>query len=127
MRAPHPAYPLVLVLPNGIRAEYHDGAYWIDGEPTALDVAIPDELVAAGWYWHGSVLRQPAIDGDELRGIGICTSTFGVEGAFAAAREIQRVRAEREAARIAERVAVATKRPRAKRGAVAEAVQRELF
>lgn len=127
MRAPHPAYPLVLVLPDGVRAEYRDGCYWIDGEPTGIDVEIPPDLVAASWYWHGSVLRQPAIDGNPLCGIGICTSTFGVEGTFAAAREIQHVRAEREAARIAERVARATKRPRAKRDAVAEAVQMELF
>lgn len=68
MRAPHPTYPLVIELPEPgnypsiVRAHYVPNsdppAYRLDaiGMDLPIDVVIPDELAAAGWYWHGSTL-----------------------------------------------------------------------
>lgn len=99
------AHPLTIALPGGVVAELIPGSrparYTVDGEPTALDVTIPDDLAAAGWVWHGSFLAQPWPNAS----ISISTGTFPPPGwpsdrqsCFDAAREIQRVRAEHTAA-----------------------------
>lgn len=84
-----------------------------DGTTIEIDVAIPDDLAAAGWYWFGSVLRWPAGD---LRGIGILTSCYPPPpiksergSCFDCAREFERLRAEGEDRRIQVAVAKATK------------------
>jgi len=56
-----PAIPLALALPLGILAEYVAGSdppqYTVDGELTAIDVRIPEDLRALGWHWYGSYLH----------------------------------------------------------------------
>lgn len=88
---PRDAYPLELALPNGIRAQLVPGSrpprYTMDGEPTAIDVTIPEDL-AAVWFWFGSWL----CDGD----IRIYTRTFGVAGAIEQARIHMQLRADYE-------------------------------
>lgn len=68
MRAPHPTFPLVIELPEPgnyphiVRAHYVPAsdppAYRLDliGMDLPIDVAIPDDLAAAGWFWFGSCL-----------------------------------------------------------------------
>ncbi len=55
------AAPLALALPGGVLAEYVAGSdpprYAVGGEPVAVDVTIPDDLVATGWHWYGSFLH----------------------------------------------------------------------
>jgi hypothetical protein len=76
------AYPLAIDLPGGRRAEYVSGTrparYTIDGAPCDLDVTLPADVAAAGWFWSGTWL----CDGD----IRIYTGTFGVAGVIAQAR-----------------------------------------
>jgi hypothetical protein len=112
-------YPLEIALPDGKRAEYVQGSrpprYTVDGEPTAIDVTIPDELAQSGWYWSGSFLYQPWPEPrTEAQGRGpgvaISTGTFGPPGypcdrqtCFAAAYELERLRVE-VAARPAKKV-----------------------
>jgi hypothetical protein len=131
------AWPLALALPDGITAEYVPNTrpprYTIDGEPTTIDVTIPDDLAAAGWIWHGTTLRWPA--SDPLRGIAIVTCSYPPPGypsirgtCFDIARQFEAGRHRRAEQRIAERVAIVTKAPKPKKDApVAEAVQMELF
>lgn len=135
------AYPLQLWLPgeypNCVTADYVPGssppAYTIDGEPCAIDVQIPADLLAAGWCWHGATLRWS--ETPESCGIAIVTSAYPPPGwpstrgsCFDCAREFERLRSESEQRRIAERVAKATKTKLPKKDAPApEAVQLELF
>lgn len=109
MRAPHLTPPIALYLPGGVIADYvpesDPPAYTVGGEPIAVDVLIPDDLARAGWFWFGSFLSKPYQNGV---GISISTATFPTPGwpcdrqtCFDAAREIERVRAEHEAARLA--------------------------
>ena len=104
--------PLALYLPGGVIADYvsesDPPAYTVNGERIAVDVVIPPDLAQAGWIWHGSTLTQPWPNGTS---IGVGTATFPPPGwpsdrqtCFAAAREIERVRAEHEAARLAKPV-----------------------
>jgi hypothetical protein len=136
----HPAFPLRLHLPlpgaypQTVYAEYVPGssppAYTVNGEPCAVEVQIPDDLAALGYFWHGSLLCKP---GDQSG--GICTATYPPPGwpsprenCFELARESERRRAEWAAQRVAERVAKATKtkvpRPTP---AAPELAQQELF
>lgn len=129
MRAPHPCYPLVIQLPdignypNSVRAEYVPGstppAYTVNGEPCAIDVVIPDDLAAAGWFWGGSCLSWPS--SDPLRLVSIATCTYPPPGwtserddCFTVARQGEQYRAERHERAVAERVAKATKTKRPK-------------
>jgi len=91
--------PLELSLPDG-PATLKIGSlkkgqpqYERDGQLLDVDVTIPDDLVAAGWIWHGSTLyrREP---GDELRGVGVDTRTFPPPQCFEQARAINQMRAE---------------------------------
>jgi hypothetical protein len=143
MHAPHPAYPLVVELPelgnypHSVRALYVPGSsppqYTVHGEPCAIDVVIPDDLAAAGWYWLGSLLCWP--ESDPLRPQGIATCTYPPPGwcddretCFDLARQSERHRAEWRERRVAERVAKVTKQKPPKADAPAPAaVQMELF
>lgn len=136
----HPAFPLKIHLPEPgaypqtVYADYVPGsdppAYTVNGEPCAIDVTIPDDLAAVGYYWHGSLLCRT---GDQ--GGGIATCTYPVPGwpseredCFTVARGSERHRAEWAAQRVAERVARVTKTKAPKADAPAPAVaQMELF
>jgi hypothetical protein len=78
------AYPLVLALPNGVRAQLVDDSglvdaprYEIDGELTDIDVMIPPDL-AERWFWHGSFLTMRTHPAQ--CGICIATSTYPPPG-----------------------------------------------
>lgn len=107
-------FPLEIALPDGKRAQYVAGSrpphYTVDGEPTDIDVTIPDDLAEAGWYWSGSYLYQPW---PEVRteeqgrgpGVAISTGTFPPPGypsdhqtCIEAAYEMERLRTEHAAA-----------------------------
>lgn len=142
---PHRLYPLVVVLPDPgnyphiVRAEYvpnsNPPAYRLDpiGMDLPITVTIPKDLVAAGWYWHGSTLAWPA--SDPLRPMAISTATYPPPGwpaerenCFELARGTESRRAEWRERAVVERVAKATKTKLPKAGTpVAEAVQMELF
>ncbi len=150
----HTVYPQTVALPDGVQARVrivhtvvtNDKGEQVltqlvssppqyerrDGTTVALDVTIPDDLLAAGWAWHGSTL----IDGPIVGGhIAITTCTYPPPGwpsargsCFDCARRFEQLRAERHARRVAERVALATKAPKPKNDAPAPAaVQMELF
>jgi len=151
----HAVYPLVISLPDGSTArvrithvvEVNDkGEETLtqlvstppqyerrDGTTVALDVEIPDDLVAAGWHWHGTTLRWPA--DDPLRGMAIMTDSYPPPpypsergSCFDAARRFEAMRETRHEQHVAERVRKATKTPKPKKDApVIEAVQLELF
>lgn len=103
-------YPIEIALPDGKRAQYVAGSrppkYTVDGELTAIDVTIPDELEASGWYWSGSFLYQPwpeprTAEQGRGPGVAISTGTFGPPGypcdrqtCFDSAREMERLRVE---------------------------------
>jgi hypothetical protein len=106
--------PLSIALPDGRRAEYVAGTrparYTIDGALCAIDVTIPDDLVATGWYWSGSFLYQPW-PGPRTEaegrgpGVAIATCTFPPPGyvsdrktCFEAAYEMEAKRGELSAA-----------------------------
>lgn len=114
------AYPLELALPGGIRAQLVPGSrpprYTINGEPTALDITIPTDLLATGWCWFGTLLYQPYPGRDDGPGVGIITCTYPPPGwnytltgrilfpgfwcsCFIAARRMDLIHAEYEAAR----------------------------
>jgi hypothetical protein len=84
MRVPDLTPPLQLHLPNGIVAGYIPGsappAYMLGpiGMEIPVDVVIPRDLVAAGWYWHGSILAWNG--GDPRRPIGISTAVYPPPG-----------------------------------------------
>lgn len=84
MRPPHLTPPIVLSLPGGVRADYvpqsDPPAYTVNGEPIAVDVVIPDDLIQAGWYWFGSFLRQPWTEHDNGPGVCISTGTYPPPG-----------------------------------------------
>ncbi len=89
------AYPWVIDLPGGIRAELaasNPPRYAAYGEMTDIDVTIPDDLRAAGWYWNGSFLCWR--ETPESCGIAVATCTFGIPGVFIQAREFERLRGE---------------------------------
>lgn len=101
--------PLEIHLPDGKRACYIPGTrppkYMVDGQPTDIDVSIPDDLAALGWIWHGSTLFQPHA-GSDGPGVAITTCTYGFPGyadargtCFDAARTMQRIHVEHEAQR----------------------------
>jgi hypothetical protein len=90
MRVPDLTPPVQLHLPDGILAEYISGsnppAYRLGSSEIAIpvDVIIPEDLAAAGWYWHGSML---AWSGDDRRGpISISTAIFPPPGWLSAGR-----------------------------------------
>lgn len=76
---PHDCYPLVIHLPDGTCATALPGLrpprYFVDGEELAINVTIPADLVATGWCWQGSFLRQPHPEGS-ADGPGIALFTF---------------------------------------------------
>lgn len=151
----HAVYPLVVSLPGGSQArvrivhvvEFDKNGEAVltqlvsnppvyelrDGTTVALDVAIPDDLAAAGWFWHGSALHWPA--DDPQRTIGITTDLHPPppypserDDCFTVARRFEAIRAERHEQHVAERVRKATKAPKLKKDAPATAaVQLELF
>lgn len=151
----HAVYPMVVYLPNGTQARVRiihvvetnaKGEQVLtqlvsnppvyerrDGTTVELDVAIPDDLLDAGWFWRGSSLHWPA--DDPLRTIGITTDLHPPPGwpgerddCFTVARRFEAIRAERHAQHMIERVAKATKTKRPKQDAPAPAaVQLELF
>jgi hypothetical protein len=100
MRAPDLTPPLQLHLPDGIIAQYVPGsappAYMLGpiGMEIPVDVVIPEDLAAAGWYWHGSTLAWNG--GDPLCPIGISTVVYPPPGWLSASRNCF------EAARIVE-------------------------
>lgn len=74
--------PIEIALPDGKRAQYLAGSrparYTVDDQPAEIDVTIPDDLQAAGWYWSGSFLYQPwpeARTEEQGRGPGVAIST----------------------------------------------------
>lgn len=70
------SFPAAIPLPFGYRAELIPGTriYTIDGVPTWLDVTIPSDLAASGWFWNGAFLSlQGAKPG--ACGISICPTT----------------------------------------------------
>lgn len=104
MRPAHQTPPIALYLPDGLVAAYvpqsEPPAYRMDeiGADLPVDVTIPEDLVAVGWYWHGSLLAWNG--GDALRPVGIYTGTFPPPGwggalttCFDAAREMDKGRA----------------------------------
>jgi len=95
-------HPLTIALPDGRCAEYVAGTrparYTIDGAPCDVDVTIPDDLAATGWYWSGSFLYQPWAERADGPGVGIFTGTFGLPGTFEAARRLDAMRVEVQAA-----------------------------
>lgn len=116
MTTEHHPVPLQLALPGGIVADYVPGSdppsYTVAGDPIAVDVRIPDDLTATGWYWHGSFLVQP-YPGRAGPAIWISTGTWGVEGTWEQARTLDRLHAEHAAVRAEQ----PTKKPkRAKKG-----------
>lgn len=137
----HTVYPQTVVLPDGTQArvrivhvvETNDKGeatltqlvlsppqYELrDGTTVELDVTIPDDLLATGWFWRGSSLHWPA--DDPLRTIGIPTDGYPPPpypsergSCFDCARRFEAMRAERHEQHVAERVRKATKarRPR---------------
>jgi hypothetical protein len=90
--------PLAIALPDGRRAEYIAGTrpakYTIDGEPCDIDVMIPEDLAATGWYWSGSYLYRPWPSSEDGRGVPISTATYGVPGVFEAACRFEAKRDE---------------------------------
>jgi hypothetical protein len=64
MREPELTPPLLLDLPDGVQAAYvpdsEPPAYRLDlvGMAIPVDIAIPEDLAVAGWYWHGSTLAH---------------------------------------------------------------------
>lgn len=145
MRAPHPTYPLKLHLPepgnypHTVYAEYVPGssppAYRLDpiGMNLPIDVVIPDDLAALGYYWHGSLLTRADQPG------GISTAAYPPpswpserEDCFTLARQSEHRRAGWRVREVAERVAKVTKTkpPKAPKDApapVPELAQQELF
>lgn len=74
----HTTYPVSIPLPNGLRAELvyalplHDPpVYAIDGVPVWLDVTVPADLRASGWFWNGALLTLQNAQCD----IHICTAS----------------------------------------------------
>jgi hypothetical protein len=91
------AYPVCLDLPGGVRARVRIVHVWDEAEQTLsqlvsvppvyelrdgttvdVDVAIPDDLRAAGWYWNGSLLTWR--ETPESCGIAVATCTFPPPG-----------------------------------------------
>lgn len=73
------AYPAILPLPGGtahlvIGSVESGPRYEIDGVPTEVNVAIPDDLVQAGWIWWGSFLHRQHPAGE--CGISIDPGTY---------------------------------------------------
>jgi hypothetical protein len=100
--APMNAVPLELHLPDGpatpVEGSFLAGRpqYERDGIVLDVDVTIPPDLETAGWFWHGSFLRLRVEPG--ACGVAIYTGAFGVQGTFENAREMERIRAELDAA-----------------------------
>lgn len=90
----------------------------LDGTVIDLDVTIPDDLAAAGWFWFGSLLAKGDPQGAH---VGVHTSCYPPPGwpapqgtCFDSARRFEAAGAAHHERRVAERVAIAakTKRPR---------------
>lgn len=93
-------YPLVLALPNGVRAQLVIGSgkadaprYEVDGAAIDVDVRIPADLTGR-WFWHGSFLRMRTEPGK--CGLSIDSGTYpppdwpAVRGScFDAARRVE--------------------------------------
>lgn len=107
MRAPHLTPPIRLALPDGLVADYvpdsEPPAYRADaiGCDLPVDVVIPDDLAAAGYFWFGSFLTAG-------EGLYIDTSSFPPppfpgprHDCYTAARNIEDERAKHAAARAA--------------------------
>jgi hypothetical protein len=78
-------WPLAINLPGGKRAEHVPGSrpprYAVDGVEVELDVEIPDDLLANGWYWSGSFLYHPWPGSENgSPGVAISTGTFPPPG-----------------------------------------------
>ncbi len=61
-------FPLQINLPDGAQADHVAGTsdpprYVVNGSPVELNVIIPDDLLDAGWAWHGSVLQLGQMGG----------------------------------------------------------------
>lgn len=95
------AVPLQLLLPDGpvqlVPGSFEAGhpLYERDGKVLGVDVAIPPELDGR-WFWHGSFLRLQTEPGE--CGVAICTVAFPPPQCFEQARELERFRAELDAA-----------------------------
>lgn len=108
------AVPLELLLPGGpatlVPGSFaaNQPRYERDGVVLDVDVTVPPEL-DHNWFWDGSFLRLRTEPG--ACGVAICTKTLGVPGVFDRAREVDRIRAEMDAA--ARVVVIKQKRKRA--------------
>jgi hypothetical protein len=104
VRAPAPAFPLVLALPDGgARYSHLDGerpVYVRDGVILDVDVRIPADIVDR-WFWSGSFLKLNTAPGE--CGYSIDPRTFGLTETFAIARR----QVEHERARVGEIVQLA--------------------
>lgn len=95
------AVPLLLMLPDGpahaVPGSFERGqpCYERGGIILDIDVTIPPDLDGR-WFWHGSCLYRRDRPGD--CGIGIFTGTFPPPLCFEQARELERIRAELDAA-----------------------------
>ena len=148
------AYPMVISLPNGVEAcvrivqamqinekggevltqivQTPPQYELFDGTAIDLDVTIPDDLVAAGWFWFGSLLAKGDPAGAH---VGTHTSCYPPPGydapqgtCFDSARRFEAAAVTHHERRIAEQVAVATKTRRPTYNTPqAAAVQMELF
>lgn len=100
--------PATLYLPDGpadlVPGSFEHGqpCYERDGQAIDVDVMIPDDLLAAGWYWSGSMLCN---SWSNETGICISTGTYPPPpvpssrgDCYTIAREYDRRRAELAAA-----------------------------
>lgn len=107
------AYPVELILPYG-RARLVPGmaVYVMDGLPIDVDVEVPEDLAARGWFWWGSELYQRLVPGGP--GISIATGTYpppGIEAPRGTCFDAARVVEVTHASIVAMRQVEATKKP----------------
>lgn len=94
------AFPACLELPGGQRAGLVEGSvkdgkpiYMLDGIALDIDVTIPDDLIAAGWFWFGSYLSRCADPTNPNAILSIHTALHPPPSLFAVARSLAAPRA----------------------------------
>jgi hypothetical protein len=127
MRAADLTPPLQLHLPDGIIAEYIPGseppAYRLDpiGMAIPVDVIIPEDLAATGWYWHGSTLAWNG--GDPLCPSCISTAVYPPPGWLSAGRNCFESARSAEQAHAVQRAGRTPLRSRPKKATKAKGMQ----